>query len=172
MVPWLTSDNFTLCHTESERGDRNFCLSRSHYTDTYPTCWKWAPGEGIEPTTSSAGVACSNDWATALPFPAGKYRIHLWVQNWAVFQQIFWKLCMNVSYFNCTAKVPVVFFLISWLSCDFPYFSVSTCMFIVLFCYHTKTEQEHQDLFLNNWRKTNYLKYHLNIHSHLPKLLT
>ena len=30
-VPRLTSDNCTCCHTDSERGDHDFCLSRSHY---------------------------------------------------------------------------------------------------------------------------------------------
>ena len=33
-VPKLTSDNCTCCHTETERGYQDFCLSRSHYTDT------------------------------------------------------------------------------------------------------------------------------------------
>ena len=28
------SDIFTCCHTETKRGDHDFCLSRSHYTDT------------------------------------------------------------------------------------------------------------------------------------------
>ena len=30
----LTSGNFTCCHTETERRDYDFCLSKSHYTDT------------------------------------------------------------------------------------------------------------------------------------------
>ena len=34
VVPRLTSDNFTCCHTEIERGDHDFVLSRSHYTDS------------------------------------------------------------------------------------------------------------------------------------------
>ena len=33
-VPRLTSDNFTCRHTETERGDHEFCLSRSHYSDS------------------------------------------------------------------------------------------------------------------------------------------
>ena len=33
-VPRLTSDNFSRCHAETERGHHDFCLSRSHYTDT------------------------------------------------------------------------------------------------------------------------------------------
>ena len=36
---------------ETELGDHDFCLSRSHYTDTDPTC--------REPGTSSPGVARS-----------------------------------------------------------------------------------------------------------------
>ena len=38
-VPILTSDNFTCCQSathERERGYRDLCLSRSHYTDTDP----------------------------------------------------------------------------------------------------------------------------------------
>ena len=29
-VPRQTFDNFTCCHTETERGDHDFCLSRAH----------------------------------------------------------------------------------------------------------------------------------------------
>ena len=36
--PRLTSENFTCCHTESERADNHFCLNLSYYTDTSPTC--------------------------------------------------------------------------------------------------------------------------------------
>ena len=36
-VSRLTPDNFTCCHTETERGDHDFCLSPSHYTETAPT---------------------------------------------------------------------------------------------------------------------------------------
>ena len=36
-VPRLTSDNFMCCHIETERGDHDFSLSRSHYTDMDPT---------------------------------------------------------------------------------------------------------------------------------------
>ena len=38
---------------ETELGDHDFCLSRSHYTDTDPTCREWAATAGIEPGTSS-----------------------------------------------------------------------------------------------------------------------
>ena len=44
---------------ETELGDHNFCLSRSHYTDTDPTCRERAATAGIEPGTSSPGVARS-----------------------------------------------------------------------------------------------------------------
>ena len=44
---------------ETELGDHDFCLSRSHYTDTDPTCREWAATAGIEPGTSSPGVARS-----------------------------------------------------------------------------------------------------------------
>ena len=30
----LPSDNFTCCHTETEREDHDLCLNQSHYTDT------------------------------------------------------------------------------------------------------------------------------------------
>ena len=44
---------------ETELGDHDFCLSRSHYTDTDPTCRERAAKAGIEPGTSSPGVARS-----------------------------------------------------------------------------------------------------------------
>ena len=44
---------------ETELGDHDFCLSRSHYTDTDPTCREWAATAGIEPGTSAQGVARS-----------------------------------------------------------------------------------------------------------------
>ena len=44
---------------ETELGDHDFCLSRSHYTDTDPTCRERAATAGIEPGTSSPGVAPS-----------------------------------------------------------------------------------------------------------------
>ena len=44
---------------ETELGDHDFCLSRSHYTDTNPTCRERAATAGIEPGTSSPGVARS-----------------------------------------------------------------------------------------------------------------
>ena len=44
---------------ETELGDHDFCLSRSHYTDTDPTCRERAATAGIERGTSSPGVARS-----------------------------------------------------------------------------------------------------------------
>ena len=44
---------------ETELGDHDFCLSRSHYTDTDPTCRERAATAGFEPGTSSLGVARS-----------------------------------------------------------------------------------------------------------------
>ena len=44
---------------ETELGDHDFCLSRSHYTDTDPTCRERAATAGIEPGTSSPAVARS-----------------------------------------------------------------------------------------------------------------
>ena len=38
---------------ETELGDHDFCLSRSHYTDTDPTSRERAVTAGIEPGTSS-----------------------------------------------------------------------------------------------------------------------
>ena len=49
-VPRLTSNNFSRCHTETERGHHDFCLSRSHYTDTDPN--RRGAGARIEPATS------------------------------------------------------------------------------------------------------------------------
>ena len=48
-APRLTSDYFTCCHTETERGDRDLCLSRSHYTDTDPTSRKRACDSNSRP---------------------------------------------------------------------------------------------------------------------------
>ena len=44
---------------ETDLGDHDFSLSRSHYTDTDPTCRERAATAGIEPGTSSPGVARS-----------------------------------------------------------------------------------------------------------------
>ena len=52
---------------ETELGDHDFCLRRSHYTDTDPINRERAVTAGIEPRTSSPGVARSTDLATALP---------------------------------------------------------------------------------------------------------
>ena len=54
---------------ETELGDHDFCLSRSHYTDTDPTCRERAATAGIEPGTSSPGVARST---AELPRPPGE----------------------------------------------------------------------------------------------------
>ena len=53
---------------ETELGDHDFCLSWSHYTDTDPTCRERAVTAGIEPGTSSTGVARST---AELPRPRG-----------------------------------------------------------------------------------------------------
>ena len=67
-VPRLTTDNFTCCNThETERGDHDFCLGWSHYTDTDPTSREPAATQGIEPRTSSPGVVGSTDCATPPP---------------------------------------------------------------------------------------------------------
>ena len=60
---------------ETELGDHDFCLSRSHYTDTDPTCRERAATAGIEPGTSSPGVARST---AELPRPRtlGQRKIH------------------------------------------------------------------------------------------------
>ena len=46
---------------ETELGDHDFCLSRSHYTDTDPTSRERAATAGFEPGISSTGVARSTD---------------------------------------------------------------------------------------------------------------
>ena len=48
-VPRLTSDNFTCCHTETERGDHDFCLSRSHYADTDSSSGRLVQGSNPRP---------------------------------------------------------------------------------------------------------------------------
>ena len=47
---------------KTELGDHDFCLSRSHYTHTDPTSRERAATAGIEPGTSSPGVARSTDY--------------------------------------------------------------------------------------------------------------
>ena len=59
---------------ETELGDHDFCLSRSHYTDTDPTCRERAATAGIEPGTSSPGVARST---AELPRPPIRRQIHI-----------------------------------------------------------------------------------------------
>ena len=44
---------------ETELGDHGFCFSRSHYTDTDPASRERAATVGIEPGSSSPGVARS-----------------------------------------------------------------------------------------------------------------
>ena len=46
---------------ETRWGDHDFCLSRSHYTDTDPNSRERAATKEIETTTSSSGVARSID---------------------------------------------------------------------------------------------------------------
>ena len=53
---------------EAERGDYDFCLSWSHYTDNDPTTREGVATAGIEPKASSPGVARSSDWAS-VPLP-------------------------------------------------------------------------------------------------------
>ena len=55
---------------ETELGDHDFCLSRSHYTDTDPT-------PGIEPGTSSPGVARSTAELPPPPPPPPVLRTNL-----------------------------------------------------------------------------------------------
>ena len=60
-VPRLSSDNFRAATHETEWRDHDFCLSRSHYTDTDPTSRERAATAAIEPRTSSPGTARSTD---------------------------------------------------------------------------------------------------------------
>ena len=58
------TERLTILHAathETELGDHDFCLSRSHYTDTDQTSRERAAPVGIEPETSSSGVARSTD---------------------------------------------------------------------------------------------------------------
>ena len=82
-VPRLTPDSFTRCKTETETegGDHDFCLRRSHYIDNNPISWERVAAAGIEPRTSSSGVAHSTDWATAPPITFTIILSHLWPNN-------------------------------------------------------------------------------------------
>ena len=65
---------------ETELGDHDFCLSRSHYTDTDPTCRERAATAGIEPGTSSPGVARSTaELPPPPPPPHSPSRSYLWL---------------------------------------------------------------------------------------------
>ena len=59
-------------------GDHDFCISRSHYTDTDPTSRERAATAGIKLGTSSPGVARSTDWANAAPSPIVENSFHTW----------------------------------------------------------------------------------------------
>ena len=75
LIGFLTSSSTTRLHRpkterltilraathETELGDHDFCLSRSHYTDSYPTSRERAATAGIEPGTSSPGDVRSTD---------------------------------------------------------------------------------------------------------------
>ena len=52
---------------ETERGDHDFRFSQSHHTDIEPTIREQAATAEFEPRTSSPGVVCCTDWATAPP---------------------------------------------------------------------------------------------------------
>ena len=49
-VQKLISDNFTCCYSETERGNHDFFLSRSHYTDTDSTSRERVWGPCPQPT--------------------------------------------------------------------------------------------------------------------------
>ena len=64
MGPKTISERLTILRAathETELGDHDFCLSRSHYTDTDPTSRERAATAGIESGTSSPGIARSTD---------------------------------------------------------------------------------------------------------------
>ena len=63
---------------ETELGDHDFCLSRSHYTDIDPTCRERAATAGIEPGTSSPGVARST---AELPRPLLRAQSTWWLES-------------------------------------------------------------------------------------------
>ena len=58
LVGFLTSSSTTSVFTDNFMGDHGFCF-RSHYTDTDPTSRERAATAGIEPGSSSPGVARS-----------------------------------------------------------------------------------------------------------------
>ena len=95
---------------ETELGDHDFCLSRSHYTDTDPTCRERAATAGIEPGTSSPGVARSTAELPRPPKrPASKCQ---WIQrltsyNGALIRHCGWLTCMEITIF--IAEVTTVY---------------------------------------------------------------
>ena len=65
---------------ETELGDHDFCLSRSHYTDTDPTCRERAATVGIEPGIGDLLTRSRALYrrATAPPVPdQGKYHVFI-----------------------------------------------------------------------------------------------
>ena len=65
-VPRLTSDNFMCCHTR-DGAERPWLLSNPITLYWHRPSRERAATAGIEPTTSSPGVAPSTDWATVPP---------------------------------------------------------------------------------------------------------
>ena len=59
---------------ETALGDHGFCFSRSHYTDTDPTSRERAATAGIEPGSSSPGVARSTAELPPPPPPFKKVK--------------------------------------------------------------------------------------------------
>ena len=90
---------------ETELGDHDFCLSRSHYTDTDPTCRERAATAGIEPGTSSPGVARST---AELPRPP-HYKIYLpfmtYYSNGRCIEMVFALSFLNIP-FSCLILQP------------------------------------------------------------------
>ena len=52
---------------ETERGDHDFCLTRSHSTNIDPTSKGRVATAETERTTSTPEIARSTDWVTASP---------------------------------------------------------------------------------------------------------
>ena len=85
-----------------------FCLSRSHYIDTDPTNREWAATAGIEPMTSSPGVARSNESANAALLPHQSQPLHcsIHVHRWHFAQLNPWPMLKTTFITNSQTIFP------------------------------------------------------------------
>ena len=83
---------------ETELGDHDFCLSQSHHTDTDPTCRERAATAGIEPGTSSPGVARSTAELPRPPFSLDDKFIYYYTLHKRIVLIFFFMFAHKIKY--------------------------------------------------------------------------